>query len=479
MKKTLMILLTMLVMVTATACSSGAENGYGGGNPGSGNTTGGSTSQTDGGSTNTADGGISIGAPSTTEKKTVVFSTFFPSDYFKEAKKRYEAKHPNITIDLKWVETDDAHLEDNLEKFTKTTNTAMLSGKGPDLIEMDQLPTGDYVKKKMLANLGDMIDNDPSFKKEKYFTNVLDGMKVNGGIYGMRRDFFLFALAGNQDFIEKSGVKIDDANWDWTTFTSTAKELAQHADKEHQYALGRSLPEYMVPQLVNNQYSTFIDQENGKANFESEAFKDVLKQIKSLFDEKVIGMDAGLPVFNDVQINSPADYVREMKQSEFIGNNGAYKSKLYLKPHSGGQKPGGFFRTYQTVGLSARSEVKAEAWDFLKFLHSDEMADQVKGAGFPLNKASYEKSAQALLNVGKVESVQPIGPMKGKSFEITQKDIDDLDRFLTGAIYPVQFKPSKIDEILREESKAYFTGQKSMEEVAKLIQNRVTTVLNE
>ncbi|NUU62037.1 hypothetical protein [Paenibacillus agri] len=95
-----------------------------------------------------------------------LFSTFFPSDYFKEAKKKYEAKHPNITIALKAVETDDAHLEENLEKFVKTTGTAMLSGQGPDLIEMDQLPSGDYVKRKMLANLGDIMDHDPDFKKD-------------------------------------------------------------------------------------------------------------------------------------------------------------------------------------------------------------------------------------------------------------------------------------------------------------------------
>jgi multiple sugar transport system substrate-binding protein len=69
--------------------------------------------------------------------------------------------------------------------------------------------------------------------------------------------------------------------------------------------------------------------------------------------------------------------------------------------------------------------------------------------------------------------------MKGKEFEITQKDIDDLEKFLTSAKYPVQFKPSKIDVILLKESKSYFTGQKSPEEVAKLIQNRVTIVLNE
>ncbi|MDT8978838.1 hypothetical protein RQP50_21610 [Paenibacillus sp. chi10] len=37
----------------------------------------------------------------------------------------------------------------------------------------------------------------------------------------------------------------------------------------------------------------------------------------------------------------------------------------------------------------------------------------------------------------------------------------------------------KLYSIVGEEAKSYFSGQKSAEEVAKLIQNRVTTYLNE
>ncbi|RXZ83271.1 carbohydrate ABC transporter substrate-binding protein [Paenibacillaceae bacterium] len=490
MKKTLVALLAIIFIVTATACSSGAANRNGseiesGGGQGSGGQ--GSRNESEGTSGTATEGqagektpeGEALGGPSTTEKKTVVFSTFFPSDFFKEAKKRYEAQHPNITIELKSIETNDAQLEENLEKFVKTTNTAMLSGKGPDLIEMDQLPSGDYVKKHLLANMGDLIAQDTTFNKEHYFTNVLDGMQDNGGLYGMPMGFFIFALIGNETFIEKSGVKIDDSNWDWSQFASTAKELVKNADQEHQYALGRGLPEYMVSQLVNDQFSTYIDLASGKAKFESEAFMGLLKEVKSLFDEKVIRQDAGLPIFYDTQINSPADYIREMKASEFMPDNRAYKSKLYLKPHASGQQAGGFFRTYQTVGLNEKSAVKAEAWDFLKFMLSDEMQDLSHGAGFPLNKRSYEKTSQDLLNKGKVESIQPIGPMKGQVFDITQQDLNDLEKFINEAVYPVQFKPSKIDDILHEESPAYFSGQKSADDVAKLIQNRVTTVLNE
>lgn len=473
MKKTMLMLFTVMFMFTTTACSTGTGNTNTNGN--------GTIVQTpkDGKTTEPPVGEGTLGLGPSNEKKTIVFSTFFPNETIKEAKKKYEAKHPNITIEFKYIETDDANFEINLEKFIKTTGTAMLSGKGPDLIEMDQLPSNEYISKHLLANMGEMIEQDPTFKKEQFFTNILDGMNSSGGIYGMPLGFFIYGLMGNETEIQKSGVKFDDSKWNWTQFIDVAKDLVKNADQDHQYALGRTMPEYMLTQLVNDQYATFIKQKQKKASFESDSFIGLLKQVKSLFDEKIVSLDTRFPMFREVTINSPSDYIRELRLSEFIPNNRDYKSKLYLKPNADAQKTGGFFRTYQTIGINEKSSVKAEAWDFLKFIISDEMQAESKGTGFSINKTTYQKKAQELLKVGKVESEQQIGPMKGKVFDITQKDIDDLERFIKGAIYPVQFKSSKIDQILIDESKAYFSGQKSPEAVAKLIQNRVTTILNE
>lgn len=300
--------------------------------------------------------------------------------------------------------------------------------------------------------------------------------------------FQVYGLIGHETMIEKSGVKVDDSNWDWGQFANTAKEIGKTVNGGASgLAAGGSSgimttdfkTSQFVSEFVNDQYATFVDQESGKANFESTAFIDLLKEVKRLVDEKVIDPAASNVIFRETHINSLGDYVREMKQSQFYPNNSDFKSKLYLRPNGSGQEAGGYFRTYQTVGLNAKSEVKEEAWHFLKFLMSEEMKDAASSSGFPVNKKSYAWIAEKALEKGKVESDQPFGPLKGVTYDITIEDIDDLEKFLVNAKYPVQFKESKINEIITEESHAYFTGQKSAEEVARLIQNRVTTVLNE
>lgn len=463
MKKTLFMMLMILLIISVSACSTPAGKGE---------------AQSENKKTETPKEKNTPDLKLDGEKKTIVFSTYFPDEFFKQAKKKYEAKHPNITIDLRYVESDDAHGEADSEKFIKTTNTAMLSGAGPDLIAMDLLPMGSYVNKQLLVNMSEMMDHDPSFQKDQYFTNILDAVKLNDGIYSMPLNFFLYGLVGNETVIDKSGVKIDDTNWDWSQFVDVAKELKNADPAKNQTAL-LSEPHYLLNEMVKDQYTTYVDQAKGEANFDSEGFTTLLQQVKSLFDEQVASETASRSIFWNTSIVSPTDYIRMMKQSEHYGKGYEFTSKLYAKPHADGKEAGGYFRTYNTIGMNAKSEVKAEAWDFIKFMLSDEVQAKAGSAGFPLNKNVYQKQVQQLLQEGKVLSDQEMGPLKGKVFDVTAQDLQGLEHFLAEAIYPVEFRPSKIDEIITNESKAFFSGQKSAEEVAKLIQNRVMTFLNE
>jgi len=481
MKKFLTILTIVCSMVAVTACSSA----------GNVNRNGGNTDRSDSASIHAVEGAMP--PPSDTEKKTVVFATGSSSDAYKLAKQKYEAKHPNITIEL---QSHDVETEQDSEKYVKTMNTAMLSGKGPDLINLDRLPLAAYITKGLLTDMSKIIDNDPEFKKEDYFNNVLEGIKqTNGGIYGMPQYFCIYGLMGNQTFIEKSGVTFDDTKWTWADFSETAKQLTKNTDKKYyQHALGGITPEQLLSNFVNDQYSSYVDQVNGKAKFNTSNFIQMMQQVKSLYDNNIISSTEFSNIFKPVQINSPADYIHTLKESEFTLPERAYKSKLYLSPIPEGKKPGATYRTYMTIGINNQSSVKPEAWDFIKFLVSEEMLTKEKSSAFTINKAAYKNNVKELLKTGKVESIQEIGPMKGQVFEITQQDIDDLEKFVSGANYHVLEKimsgtilvasspqkgTNKINQIVQEESIAYFSGQKTPEAVAELIQNRVTTVLNE
>ncbi|NIK75072.1 multiple sugar transport system substrate-binding protein [Paenibacillus castaneae] len=467
MKKTISMMIIVVLLFSITACSKPANTGET------------NKSIDEGSSREEAAKEKPPAKKDDNSPKTIVFSTFFEDGFFVEAKKKYEAKHPNITIEYSFIDSDDATFMGKMEEYIKKINTAMLSGNGPDLIQMDVLPIGKYVNKNLLADMSKMMDNDPAFKREDYFTNVLDGSKVNGSLYGMPLNFFMYGFIGNETVIEKSGVAFEDHNWSWNQFFEAAEGLKAYGDPNYSYSLA-AYPEELLNGIVMDQYTSFVDEPNGKAKFDSDSFIQLLKQVKGLYDKGIATTENVHSIFREEQINSPSDYFLALKLSENFAKgyeSYEYKSKLYSSPKGEGQGKGGYFRSYKTMGINEKSSVKEEAWDFVKFILSEEMQGS-RGTGFPLNKEVYKQQVEELLKKGKVED-HPEGFLGGIVFTITAQDIEGLDIFLEQAQYPVAFNRDQVQEIIVEESKAYFSGQKSAVAVAKLMQNRISLYLNE
>ncbi|WP_010268226.1 ABC transporter substrate-binding protein [Paenibacillus senegalensis] len=411
-------------------------------------------------------------------KTVITFATFYENDLFKEAKRKYEAKHPNIEIqltsqhasgmDANWDNWETIH-----EQFVKTTNTQMLAGSGPDVLELDELPIGQYVNQKVLVNVGELMENDPDFHKDQYFVNILDNFKLNDGTYAIPLQFYLNGFTGVQEDIEQTSVSFNDQSWTWEQFIQVSKEMINKGDKKH--AFEAPTPGGLLNNLVQGRYSEFVDEANRKANFDSAAFIGLMKQVQQMLDQGIITTEGGgadSTYFRDEILLSISDYLRKQ--------NSSYGEKFYIMPHAEEQKAGGHFQALNMIGINAHSPVKEEAWDFVKFLMSEELGqstdtlmDTGNQTGFPLNRNVYQKQAQNLLQIGKMNDYE------GREFTITEKDLQSLESYLTAAVHPIEYKFTLIQEIIYEESEAFFAGQKSAEDVAKLIQNRVTTYLNE
>lgn len=465
------ILASGLLAVALTACNGGQKSG----NPMNNDTA------AAGNSVPASSGEI---APTPGSKTTLVFSTFWQDPKYKAAVKAYEAKHPDIEIKLESAYTSEATLESDLEKYVSTLNTAMLAGKGPDLMETDLLPTDSYVNHGLLADLTPLMQEDKSFKKSDYFTNVLDNARDGNSLYAMPLSFFLMGLAGDEGAIAKTGVKFDDRTWSWNDFTAAAEKMVASGGLPS--ALSYEGPEYLLGEMVSDNYSLFVDPDKGEASFDSASFTGLMKQVKALFDDGLVskigrGVNA---YFRSVQINSPKNYLESMQEYglsvKMFDPDGGDHMKLYAKPHAQDIAAGGYFKTYRSVAVSARSKAKQEAWDFVKFMLEDE-ADQTAATttGFPMNRKAYEKQLAELKKQGSFPSAEE-GPLHGSMIQVDEAMLNGLDAYVNGAVHRTQDDDSdKLKALIVEESRAFFAGQKSAEAVANLIQNKAMTYLNE
>lgn len=228
-------------------------------------------------------------------------------------------------------------------------------------------------------------------------------------------------------------------------------------------------PDTILNSLVfeNKNYSQLVDIGKNTANFDSPFFTDLLEQVKKLYDEKILTdqfKQEGV-YFRESQIYSPKDY---LLRSAIIYKN----ATIYQMPNSSEKASGVTFHGYDQYALNANSTVKMEAWDYLKHLLSYDMQLHSQTDSFPVNKAANEKSFADLKNGTKLDNP------KGGEITISEAWFQPLKQMINEANTQMRWN-DKIQTIISEESKSYFSGQKSAESVAEIIQNRVMTYLNE
>ncbi|UQZ81122.1 Bacterial extracellular solute-binding protein [Paenibacillus konkukensis] len=413
--------------------------------------------------------------PKSKDGKTIVaLSVKEQTAYYEAAAKKFNEKHPDIELQIhsfkppgeKWGGGD-------MEKYAKATNTAVLSGSGADLLEMTDLPVGAYANKKLLLNLNDMLEQDPSLNKSDLQTNILDALKMNGGLYTIPGGFMLRAFVGDGNVLNKPDVKIDDAGWSWNEFEDTARKLVQKtgSGKDRRYALADDPPEVILQEWVADSYGEFIDRASRKASFDSPAFTALLRQIKQLYDEKMMTsepIDNGKQLFYSARFMSPEDIINEPYR---VFTN----PRLLQKPHPEGSSGGIRIIPFSELAIQANSPVKEEAWEVIAFLLSEEAQSLPDREGFALLKSVNEK------RLGEMQKQVRNGSYKlstGQTVKVPDDYFARFKQFLNTADRYSEMDV-KVLSIIYEESEAFFAGQKSAEAVAKLIQNRTTTYLNE
>ncbi len=116
-------------------------------------------------------------------------------DAFDVLLKMYKEKHPNVTINVKNVPTD---------QYYATLNTMLLSGDPPDIITSH--PTLDHYFD--LAKNGYFVDltGDPMLKT--VISTAVDSMKLDGKVWGIPYDYATLGVIYNKKIFADNNLKI-------------------------------------------------------------------------------------------------------------------------------------------------------------------------------------------------------------------------------------------------------------------------------
>jgi ABC-type glycerol-3-phosphate transport system substrate-binding protein len=398
----------------------------------------------------------------------------------------FAAAHPEYQVDFKLYTYDkDSSFEDALNQF----NNDIMAGNVPDVIIISSvMPYNSYALKGIFTDLYQLMDKDTEISRDDFYQPFLEALETDGKLYSIAPAFQIYTLVGKTSiFGEKQGQSF--AELEEAALAIPGASLFGDIDRN-----------YFMDGVFKRAASCFIDNENGICSFESPAFIKMLEFAKSLPES---APDAEPFMYGFWMPDETGDYEKNrslIQLKNFFGfrdivstekiDFGESVTFLGFPNASGGS--GVIARTRFETAITASAKNPEGAWAFVKGLQSynDSFTRSIgypTFGNFPILKEELDNAAKnaAIPPFQYDQSTGERVPRKNwLGYDLSnQPDNTEADNAKMYALFEsidnIDRTVPAIDNIIAEETAAYFAGNKSAEETAKIIQNRATTYLEE
>lgn len=419
------------------------------------------------------------------EKYVIDFASVYLNDNIKDIIIDFNKQNTDYRIN--YIDYSQYAEDHNYETAINRLNQDIIKGNIPDIFSVEGLPLENYTSKNLIADLSVYMDKDKSFKKSDYLENILNITSENGKIYSVIPSFSVNTImTQNKYFNGNSKVTIDD-------FLALRKNYPDSFLLPYYTSRQEFLTGY-IGESVLTSYASLVN--SGKGSFTDGTFAKYLEFAKAFpeeFDwEKFYEEN---PNFDEMNTYANGKTLTQFCMlstfdiSYSIRQHGEdYTFVGFPVPDS---ESSGFSIVPECeFAVSAKSVVKDEAWEFIKYLYSDEY--QKYCYNFPVKKSVLEEKAEETLKrYADREEQSGIMPRAEKAVNgafiavddvaigyeddkitFTRTDIDNIYRVLTSADF-VARSDKEIAKIIEEESGAYFADKKSADDACKVIQGRV------
>ena len=413
--------------------------------------------------------------------------------------------------------------DDDYNAGIQKLNTEMLSGKLPDMIDINTYsrPVEQYAAKGFLTDLYELIDADADLSREDFVQPVLKALEsADGKLYQLPSTFAV-----------STAIALDKVAGDYDTWNLAAVKdaMTKLQDGASVFDVYRTKSD-ILQTCISRNIDAFVDWENGSAHFDSDEFKALLEfanQFPETYDwENATDeendsaqnrMNSGKQLMTDMYVSSFEDMLYHL-----TGYNGGVKFVGY--PSEDGTS-NHTFQIDGSIAISSTCADKTAAWNFMKQFLTEDYQSGSNVWNFPINQKAFDQKMKDAMteeyqtdengNVVKDENGNPIripkmtyyttdagggvafaattetaastvviggsGVNEDGSISIYAMSQEQADQILdlinaTTAVYGYD---ESILNIISDEAAAYFAGEKSLDDTANMIQSRVNLYVAE
>ncbi len=381
-------------------------------------------------------------------------------------------------VEVKRYEKEDAMLLD------------LVRGEGCDVLVLNPGTLKILGNKDALEDLNPYIDNSDLIDLDDMFPAVKECGTINGKYLGILPSFYVTALLVEKGYTNNGGWTVDE----YLKLMDLYPEIPVSVNVNvKEYGSWFSNELVRVPEM-------FVDWESRTCNYDSDEFISLIERIRNYTLQ--------FPERKETAVVIPkASYLYDREMQVMVVHMGAgsmfekYKSirdaffedyELVGIPNESGETEYQLTSTNIIYSMNAKSGKQEAAWSFLEYILSEEYQETIMGQGgsyFAARRDVVDKRLQEEVAMDPNALVDDVLYTYYNSYlnervsnrgEFTETDREHLLYILdhVSGEASVLFS-TEIGVIFSEEMRAFATGDKSAEETAKNIQNRISLFLME
>ena len=427
-----------------------------------------------------------------TSKKELTLATQYLSDDLREAVISFNRKSEDTRIIIK--DYSEFNTEEDYSAGTTKMTTEIIAGNLPDIIDLNGMPATQFASKGILEDLYPYLDADSELSRDDYFENVLAAAENDGKLVHTVSYFYLQTVVGAASLVG------DLPGWDYDEFNAALSLLQADVEDATAFDIYTTRSE-ILPILLSLDMRDFVNWSTGKVDFNNNEFIELLKFVKEFPTEYN---------WDDYQweTDSTENRLSQGKQMLYRESISSTDTLMYLESCFKGT-PITFigYPTYNGVGntigvdsglaITTTCKDKQAAWDFIKTLMTAKTYENsYRYYGLPAIKSVFDKQIKSATTIqykigndGQYELDSDGNRIPQERYFANNSDLysyyslsEDVAQAFRDAIDScdrVYDMDESIISIVSEEAEAFFSDQKSAEDVAKLVQSKVFIYVNE
>lgn len=389
----------------------------------------------------------------------------------------------NETYRVSFLDYSDYATEEDYMASYDRLDMDMASGGGPDILMLDSnVNVENYIAKGLLTDLYTFMGEGAQWQKEDLLQGFRNAKEIDGGLYELTANFSFTGLWTNAKIVGEDGVLSLDE------LLAACEQLDED---------GCIMPYYTKEDalytILATSYDDLIDPVTGECHFDTPEFAKLL-QYANYFPAEIdwendnyaysstgMMLRSGQQIFTDFHFYSFDDLTYQLVENGgldgevvCVGYPSVSGSKFLLNENS-------------ALAINANSQYQDACWELVSALLSDEYQEQNSWQISVRVDKVQEQAARAMEppyyideNGEKVEyeNTYWVNGEEVKVEPLTQEQVDYFMNLINSVDGSYHYDQELVT-VVSEEAAAFFAGQKSAEEVSRLIQSRVQIYINE